>query len=444
MITIGRSLAAAGVAVTALCLLGGFATAGAEPGGASGGCPAGLPGFGQTVDSPGRATVGPVLRYLGDKVAVGPTKAVIDTLVTRGNGAVSLVVEYGAGGTYHSCTPAKSLVVATGGTPHVEVDGLAPGVTYHFRLVATTRAGTIVRADRTFTTLAGGHVPQGVKVGTIGLGGLSRADALALLQRPLATPLRLGFNGAIWHVPRAKAGAGIAAAGALTAALTAAPGSALPPLSVTVDPARLRTYVGLLDKRWSHKAQPAGVKLVGTHAVITPARTGLVVDQVRMSAELRTYLETGGRQILPLAVKTIDKSSAPPQKAVVIRLGAQTLTAYEDGKAVLTTPVTTGRPALPTPIGSYYIHFRASPYTFYSPWPMGSPYYYPPAPVTWAMEFYDGDFLHDDPAEPNGYYGAGSEYGPYASHGCVHVPHDTMAYLYNWLPVGAPVIVSQT
>ena len=63
--------------------------------------------------------------------------------------------------------------------------------------------------------------------------------------------------------------------------------------------------------------------------------------------------------------------------------------------------------------------------------------------MTWAMYFYDNDFLHDDPAEPSSAYGAGSEYGPYASHGCVHVPHDAMAFLYDWLPVGAPVIVSQ-
>lgn len=30
----------------------------------------------------------------------------------------------------------------------------------------------------------------------------------------------------------------------------------------------------------------------------------------------------------------------------------------------------------------------------------GGPYWYPPTPVTWAMPFYGGDFLHDDPGEP--------------------------------------------
>ena len=132
------------------------------------------------------------------------------------------------------------------------------------------------------------------------------------------------------------------------------------------------------------------------------------------------------------------------QKAVVVRIGSQSLTAYLNGRAIRVTPVTTGRPALPTPVGSYFVHYRASPYTFTSPWPPGNAYYYPPTTVTWAMYFFDNDFLHDDPGEPSDAFGAGSNLGPYASHGCVHVPYSVMSWLYDWLPVGAPVIVSQT
>src|SRR6202021_4256313 len=97
----------------------------------------------------------------------------------------------------------------------------------------------------------------------------------------------------------------------------------------------------------------------------------------------------------------------------------------------------------PTPVGSSHVIFRASPFVFHSPWPEGSPYWYPPTPVTWAMDFFGGDFLHDDPGEPTNAFGAGSEYGPYASHGCVHVPHAVMAFLYRWLPDGAQVAASE-
>ncbi len=93
-------------------------------------------------------------------------------------------------------------------------------------------------------------------------------------------------------------------------------------------------------------------------------------------------------------------------------------------------------------MGSYDVAWRRSPYTFYSPWPKGSPYYYPPAHVAWAMFFYDNDFLHDDGAEPASAFGPGSNLGPYASHGCVHVPTDVMRTLYTTVPDHTPVIVA--
>ena len=232
----------------------------------------------------------------------------------------------------------------------------------------------------------------------------------------------------------------------LAAALTASPGAALPPLEVTLDVVRLRAYVAGLARRWGRARQRAEVRLSGTRALVTPAQDTVSVETERMATLIGRAIKSGSRDVIPLAVarQAPTTASVTAQRAVVIRLGAQTLTAYLNGKPVLETPVTTGRPALPTPIGSYTIHFRASPYTFVSPWPPGSPYWYPPTPVTWAMYFFDNDFLHDDPGEPANAYGPGSEYGPYASHGCVHVPHSAMAFLYNWLPIRATVIVSQT
>ena len=137
---------------------------------------------------------------------------------------------------------------------------------------------------------------------------------------------------------------------------------------------------------------------------------------------------------------TETKPVGPGQLFIVVRLEEQSLTLYRDGAVVLSTPVTTGRPALPTPVGSYDIAWRRSPYTFISPWPEGNPYYYPPAHVTWAMYFYDNDFLHDS-YEPAGAYGKGSNYGPYASHGCVHVPRGVMQVLYTTVPDHTPLIV---
>ena len=43
--------------------------------------------------------------------------------------------------------------------------------------------------------------------------------------------------------------------------------------------------------------------------------------------------------------------------------------------------VTTGRPELPTVVGSFQVMEKSSPWTMRSPWPYGSPYWYAPSTV---------------------------------------------------------------
>jgi len=53
----------------------------------------------------------------------------------------------------------------------------------------------------------------------------------------------------------------------------------------------------------------------------------------------------------------------------------------------------------------------------------------------------DGTFIHSAEWEPNSAYGPGSQNGPYASHGCVHVMNGPLATLYSWAQIGATVII---
>ena len=130
-------------------------------------------------------------------------------------------------------------------------------------------------------------------------------------------------------------------------------------------------------------------------------------------------------------------------KDIVVSLSLQEMVAYQDGCAVKATPVTTGRPALPTPAGSYHVFLRTTPWLMHSDWPPGSPYWYPDTWVKWVLEFREGGyFLHDAYWEPTGDYGPGGEYNESAaSHGCIHIPTPFMQWLYDWTPVGTPVQV---
>jgi lipoprotein-anchoring transpeptidase ErfK/SrfK len=322
-------------------------------------------------------------------------------------------------------------------------DGLQPGSRYHFRLVAKSPAGASFGSGAVFTTLPAGRIAERVTVGEVSVGRMQAARALAALDAADARPLRFGYAGAYWKVAPAQAGLRTDVASLVAQAAKAEPGEALPAPTRSIDVPKLNAYVATLARHWSQAGAQADVRLVGTHAMVNRSAPKKTVDARRMKKLIADGLLSGSPARITLAI-----SAAPlggtPQKAVVVRISTQTLTAYLNGKPILTTPVTTGRPALPTPVGSYFVHYRASPYTFTSPWPQGSAYYYPPTTVNMAMYFYDNDFLHDDPGEPTSAFGAGSDYGPYASHGCVHVPYTAMSFLFNWLPVGATVIVSTT
>jgi len=132
-----------------------------------------------------------------------------------------------------------------------------------------------------------------------------------------------------------------------------------------------------------------------------------------------------------------------PGKDIVVSLSMQELVAYQDGCVVKATPVTTGRPALPTPAGSYHVFLKTTPWLMHSDWPPGSPYWYPDTWVTWVLEFREGGyFLHDAYWEPTGDYGPGGEFNQTAaSHGCIHIPTPFMEWLYGWTPVGTAVQV---
>lgn len=133
-------------------------------------------------------------------------------------------------------------------------------------------------------------------------------------------------------------------------------------------------------------------------------------------------------------------------RRIVVVLSQETLYAYDGNRLALKTYVTTGNPALPTPTGSYHIMAKYHPFEMISPWPPGSPYYYAPSWMQYAMLFRDGGyFLHDAPWRSafgpgtNGPGQPGTNYG--GTHGCVNVPPAAMSFLWSWAPVGTPVLV---
>jgi lipoprotein-anchoring transpeptidase ErfK/SrfK len=125
----------------------------------------------------------------------------------------------------------------------------------------------------------------------------------------------------------------------------------------------------------------------------------------------------------------------------------QRLYAYDHGKLVFTTLVTTGSLYLQTPLGTWHVYRKLRNVTFYSPWPKGSPYYYSPEHVNYALDYDGAMFIHD--ATWRSAFGPGTDrrhrdpkHGWMdGSHGCVNTSLSAAQWLYNWAGIGTTVRV---
>jgi lipoprotein-anchoring transpeptidase ErfK/SrfK len=192
-----------------------------------------------------------------------------------------------------------------------------------------------------------------------------------------------------------------------------------------------------------------------THVTIYASATGQIVwggisTWYRVSNLSSSSLYIYGGLI---ALSSNGGGSPPPPsaqgKVIVVSLSHQWLYAYQNGKMVFNAAAMTGRPSLATPTGTYHVFAKLSPTTFYSPWPPGSPYYYPPTHINYALEWKAGGyFLHD--SWWHSVYGPGTNgwhYDPvygwqWGTHGCVAMPIGTAAWLYNWAPIGTTVQIN--
>lgn len=113
---------------------------------------------------------------------------------------------------------------------------------------------------------------------------------------------------------------------------------------------------------------------------------------------------------------------------IEVNLSEQRLTAFEGDMPLVTTLIRSGKEGWRTPTGT----FRTFRKVLADDMTLGDPsdpdYYYTPN-VPWVMYFLDGGFalhgaVYDD------------QWGTPTSHGCVNIPVDIAAYLYEWAPVG--------
>jgi hypothetical protein len=125
--------------------------------------------------------------------------------------------------------------------------------------------------------------------------------------------------------------------------------------------------------------------------------------------------------------KDVAKKEAPKPPTgpliIVVAIGSQHVTVYDDGTPIASAPISTGMPGHPTPMGIFSViqKDRYHHSNIYSGAPM--PYM---QRITWS-----GVAMHE-----------GALPGHPASHGCIRLPHDFAARLWTMTKMGARVIVT--
>lgn len=124
------------------------------------------------------------------------------------------------------------------------------------------------------------------------------------------------------------------------------------------------------------------------------------------------------------------------EKLISVDIGSQNLTAWQDGKIVYQTKVSTGMKLTPTIKGSFKVrnkiplHDMRGPSPYKDIYPSGK---YLVKDVPNSMYFYQGYAIHGAYWHNN--------FGRPASHGCVNVPLEAAKWLFDWAEVDTRVEV---
>jgi lipoprotein-anchoring transpeptidase ErfK/SrfK len=111
---------------------------------------------------------------------------------------------------------------------------------------------------------------------------------------------------------------------------------------------------------------------------------------------------------------------------------------YLDGKLKYQWPISTGRPSLPTPDGTYLSVEKANPVRMIGGGPVGSPGHYNEL-VHFAVRFtYSGDYYHSAP------WSVVSQGTSNVSHGCVNLPPAAAQTYYDMSIPGDPITVTNS
>ena len=209
--------------------------------------------------------------------------------------------------------------------------------------------------------------------------------------------------------------------------------------TLTLDEDAIKTYISDLANKYNTIYVPRTFQTsTGTDVTIEGNEYGYRIDQDGEYAQLVEDLKSGTAVTRdPVYSKTGYQRNGTDDLAgsyIEVSLDAQHLWLYKDGNLVTETDIVSGKPVKgrETYRGAWPIAYKASPFNLTS-----AEYGYD-VKVNYWMPFVYGQGLHD--ASWQSSFG-GNRYKTNGSHGCINLPKDQAALIYETIDAGYPIII---
>ena len=327
-------------------------------------------------------------------------------------------------------------------TPSATADETTTGTTTTAPPPPPTTTAPTTTTPTTPTVPRPTTIAAGVTVGgEVLVGGLSPAQATALVKAYFARPLTLRMGKVTLRATPRQLGASAYVGDAIRRARVAFPGGNVP-LKVTAPKQHLERYVRGLAKRFDRQPVDSKLLLRDSKPFVTKEQPGRRLRQVLAVRDLFRSLKTHVRTPIALRPEAVLPGTTRSSfgDVIVIRRGLNQLSLYDGMKLMRTFGVATGESRYPTPVGRFEIIVK---------W--RNPWWYPPA-SDWAK---DAEPIPPGPGNPLGTRWMGisapavgihgtpdpASIGYSVSHGCIRMRIPEVEWLFNQVDVGTPVYI---
>lgn len=213
-------------------------------------------------------------------------------------------------------------------------------------------------------------------------------------------------------------------------------------MNVAFDEAAVKAFVQLLADKYDTKGKPRTfVTATGNTVTIEGGGYGWKIDQ---EAEYNALIaniqnaETVTREPVYSSRAASHEGNDMGSTYAEVDLSNQQMYFIQNGQVVLESPIVTGNPnkGNGTPQGVYSLAYKALDQVLRGTRQPDGSYEYE-TPVRFWMPFNGGIGFHDATWQSS--FG-GSRYLSYGSHGCINLPYDIAAQLYDLISAGTPVV----